>query len=280
MTASCAFEKDIDLDTNGGKGIQFVHFETPSASWIVSKDDESYTYEIPVFQTFKSDEPQTYSIKVGEGTTKDAEGKLFSLSANSVTIPAGEFSDTLKVTVNYANIPDPDPTGFTVEIVVDTDKISPAYGNSTILSFKSDKIVMDWEWLAGKWTASDFCYYSGAIEGDPYSMAITKVDENKATISNIWGTGADLEATVDFEAKTITIPGNQFTYHEDYYDCDMIFVAVDPATEYDIYEDLTTPVVATFSPAGIVIDNWDLLMKGGLYDGYTYGGGYRTTLVK
>lgn len=276
---SCSSEKDIDVDTNGGKGLEFVHFDGSSDAWLVSETDASYTFNVPLYQTFKSSAPQTYDIMLGEGTTEGAEGELFTLVSDKVTIPAGEYEGNIQIVVKYDKIPYPDNTGFAIQLVCDTDKINPSYGRAYMISVKSDKIVMDWEWLVGKWTAQDYCYYDGTTE-EAYPINITKKDESTAILTNLCGTGADLSGTVDFDNHTITLPGNIEMIHLDNYETDLYFVAVNPSTDYDVYEDLSTPVVATFSPAGIEIDNWDFLMVGGPYDGYTFGGGYCTSLVK
>lgn len=159
---------------------------------------------------------------------------------------------------------------------------SPAGGASYSEVVKVDvpDFNIDWSWLEGDWNALDYSYYKKAVDGDPYPMEIKKVDETHCTICNIWGTGADLDATVDFEKLTLTIPGYQNLFYHPTYDCDLYFVAVDPRNDYDVFEELEKPVVAKMSKAGIVIDNYDFFMVGGQYDGYTFSGGLQTTLTK
>jgi hypothetical protein len=111
-------------------------------------------------------------------------------------------------------------------------------------------------------------------------MTIAKVDDTHIKIGNLWGTEAELDAVVDFDAMTITIPGNQFAYHDSGVDGDCNFVAVDPENEFDTFEDLTTPVIVKMTPGGLVIDNYDFLITSGKYKGYTYDGGIRTTMFK
>lgn len=139
---------------------------------------------------------------------------------------------------------------------------------------------LDWDWLLGDWGAYDYNLSERVVEGDPYEMTITKVDDSHIKIGNLWGTGAELDAVVDFDAMTITIPGNQFAYHDSDVDGDCNFVAVDPENEFDTFEDLTTPVIVKMTPGGLVIDNYDFLIASGKYKGYTYDGGIRTTMFK
>ena len=275
--AGCQFEKDIDLETYGGRGLEFVHFNTASDSWTVTKDDASYVYEVPVACSYKYDTDKTYEIKLGEETT-GVEGVDFKIANKSVTIPAGKYTATVPVEVLY----DTTGEGFVLELVlgVAEELINDSYGASQIVNVKSDKITIDWEWLAGDWTANDWSYYNNKADGDPYTVGIVKVDETNLLIRNLWGMGAEFNATVDFDALTITIPGFQEMFYYAGYSATFTFIAVDPENDFDYYDDITTPVVATMAPAGIVIDNWDLVLVGGPYNGYTYGGGYRTTLTR
>lgn len=273
---SCSTKKDIELNTYGGEGLEFVHFGSASDSWLVTADDESYDYSVVVATTKAPTEAVKYNISLGEKTT-GVEGTDFSIPEKSVTIKAGEYSAELPIKVLYDTIGE----GFEIELILSVEEalINPAYGASALISVKSDKITIDWDWLAGKWNCQDYNYYSGGNDGDPYTVEISKTDETSGVLKGIWG-GGPLNFTVDFEAKTISIPGYQYSASVSKYACDLYFIAVDPSTEYDVYEDIETPVVATLSPAGIVIDNYDFLMVGGDYDGYTYAGGEKSTLTK
>ena len=139
---------------------------------------------------------------------------------------------------------------------------------------------LDWDWLLSEWKAYDYNLTERVVEGDPYEMTITKVDDTHIKIGNLWGTEAEFDAVVDFDAMTITIPGYQFAFTASNVKGDLYFVAVDPENEYDVFEDLTTPVVVKMTPGGLVVDNYDFVIKGGPYNGYTYDGGIRTTRFK
>ena len=139
---------------------------------------------------------------------------------------------------------------------------------------------LDWDWLRSEWKAYDYNLTERVVEGDPYEMTITKVDDTHIKIGNLWGTEAEFDAVVDFDAMTITIPGNQFAFTASNVKGDLYFVAVDPENEYDVFEDLTTPVVVKMTPGGLVVDNYDFYIGSGNYKGYTYDGGIRTTMFK
>ncbi|MBR4809454.1 MAG: hypothetical protein IK031_04160 [Bacteroidales bacterium] len=276
LAVGCTEERDIDLDTHDGKGLEFVHFASSSDAWLVSEDDESYTYQIPIACTYAHEQDVTYNVTLGKGTT-GKEGVDFSIPNKSVTIKAGQYLANLPVTVLYATT----GLGFELELVLGVDDalINPVYGNSMAISVKSDKVIIDWEWLEGTWNCQDYSYYSKALDGDPYPVAIAKVSETEGTITGIWGGGA-LNFTVDFAAKTLSIPGIQFLFHTDTYSADVYFLAVDAAAGFEPYEDIYTPVVATLSAQGIVIDNYDCLLVGGPYNGYTWAGGEKSTLTR
>lgn len=275
--AGCSNEKDLDIDLNGGKGLEFVHFESASDAWLVTADDESYDYEVVVGCTQKHDTDVTYNVTVGENTT-GVEGVDFSIPEKSVTIKAGEYLGVLPVKVLYATTGE----GFEIELILSVDEglINDSYGNVAKITVKSDKVTIDWAWLEGSWTVQDFNYYSNGPDGAPYTAAIVKVDDTKAIVRNLWGSGADLNATVDFTARTITLAGYQLGFNYPDFGADFYFVAVDPAADYDTYADINTPVVGTMSPAGVVFDNYDWLLVGGPYDGYTYAGGLRSTFTR
>ena len=246
---SCSTKKDIELNTYGGEGLEFVHFGSASDSWLVTADDESYDYSVVVATTKAPTEAVKYNISLGEKTT-GVEGTDFSIPEKSVTIKAGEYSAELPIKVLY----DTTDEGFEIELVLSVDDklINPAYGASAYISVKSDKITIDWDWLAGKWNAQD-------TEGDPYVMAISQKDEKTAIFTNIWGTEADIEGTVDFEARTVTFQG-PFELAEMY---NGILCCTGTADDQKFQ--------ATMSPLGITISGLRYYLVGGDYDGYDFG---------
>lgn len=197
VATGCSSDKDIDMDFHGGKGLEFVHFASPSDSWLAQEGDDSYVHNVEVASTYIHDEDVTYSVSVGENTT-GVEGTDFSIPTKSVTIKAGQYTGKLPVKILY----DTTGEGFEIEIVLSVDEklVNPTYGTTALVSVKTDKITIDWTWLTGNWTAQD-------TVGDPYPMAITKKDENTAIFTNIWGAGGDMEGTVDFENRRVKFQG-------------------------------------------------------------------------
>lgn len=75
-------------------------------------------------------------------------------------------------------------------------------------------------YLIGTYSATDIDITTGEADGEAYSVKIAQGSMwNKVVISNIWGGELDIEATVDFEKKTITTDPNSIIYvHSDYGD--------------------------------------------------------------
>ena len=276
IATGCSSKKDIAMDFHDGQGLEFVHFEKSADSWLVTADDESYDYNIVVAQTYSHSEPVTFDISVGSKTT-GVEGKDYVIENKKVTIAKDAYLSSFPVKVLYETTGE----GFVLELElsVEDQLINPSYGKSLLITVKSDKVTINWEWLVGKWSCQDYSYYNGVNMGNAYPVSFTKIDETHGALNGIRG-GDPLYFTVDFDAKTLSFEGKQFNQSSADYECDLYIVAVDPATDYDIYDPVETPLVGTLSPSGIVIDNYDFLMVGGTYDGYTYYGGLKATLTR
>ena len=256
LLAGCTDKRDIDIETYGGKGLEFVHFENAGDEWVVSETDESFDYNVNVACTYKHDQNVTYNVTVGDATT-GVEGKDFSIPNKSVTIKAGEYIGSIPVKILYDTVGE----GFVLELVlnVDDNLVNPIYGASSMIAVATDKITLDWAWLLGKWTAQD---ESG---GDPYTMVISQKDETTAVFTNIWGMGTDMEGTVDFDAKTVAFKG-PIDLGELYDGSLMVAHLVEEGKYDDGY------FYANLSPLGITITGMGYYLSGGPYDGYDFGG--------
>lgn len=256
---SCSTKPDIDIDTHGGEGLEFVHFESASDAWLVTADDESYDYTVVVASTKAPAEAVTYSISLGDKTT-GVEGTDFSIPTKSVTIKAGEYSSELPIKVLY----DTTGEGFEIELVLSVEEslINPSYGASALITVKSDKITIDWDWLVGNWTEQD-------VSGDPYGMSISQKDETHAIFTNIWGMESDIEGVVDFDARTVTFAGPADL--GEIYNGHLMMAHMVSAGVYDDGD-----IVAVLSPLGIVIANIGFYLEGGDYPGYDFGEDYIT----
>ena len=92
------------------------------------------------------------------------------------------------------------------------------YGEKkTVKTLKAPKF--EDEYLFGTYTALDIDISSGQPDGGEYEVVIAPSPNgwNKMLISNIWGGGKTIEATVDFETKTfVTNPGSVVYVHSSY----------------------------------------------------------------
>jgi len=100
---SCVNE-GMEFDTNGGKGLDFVHFVGSQLTISTVLDDVSaHTVSIRVSSTEKSAQARSYSIQVAPSSTA-IEGTHFNLSSKSVTIPANEYIGSVTLTVVIGNL--------------------------------------------------------------------------------------------------------------------------------------------------------------------------------
>lgn len=268
LSVSGCSERDIDMDTNGGQGLEFLHFASSTGSVLATEDDAaSRVFTMTVGITSSSDKDRTYNVKLGSATT-GVENTDFTMPVKTLTIPANKFTATTSFEIDYDNIT---PAGFVVELVLDVEGglINPAFGDSCLVTVKSDKVVIDWEWLLGAWTAGDVDP-DGVLDGGNYSVQISRKgeDSNQIVISNLWGSGVGLNGTVDLEARTISIDPGQIIYnHASYGDFYCAFADISGADPVFDYE---APVTGTLSAMGIDIGPWGVSNDIGFFGVYKY----------
>lgn len=204
------------------------------------------------------------AIEAGIELLGSDDESVVSFSGSTVRVPLPEDAQTGRYTIIVGGLAE----GAVQDIA------------TTTFFYQAGSVTIDWDWLAGNWKATDFNLSKQEPEGGAYDMVISKEDDTHCKIVNLWDSGSELEGVVDFDALTITLAGNQFAFNYPKYEADLYFIAVDPDNEYDCFEDLTTPVIAKITPGGITIDNYDFLLVGGPYNGYTFDGGIRTTMTK
>jgi hypothetical protein len=256
---------------------------------------------------FPGYEPKDYAVEAEyEGLFTDPDGASFGQAAvtlgadieNGVAVVVrGDLEEDIEAGLALLASGDESVVSFTgdsVRVPLPEDAHTGVYSiviggvaegeiqEATYVSFfyQGETETVDWDWLAGEWLAADYSYYNEGPDGASYLMTITKVDDTHCKISNIWGSKGEFEGVVDFDAMTITLPGNQFAFNDGGISAKCYLIAVDPEAEYAPFKDLTTPIVAQLSPKGIVIDNYDFIISGGKYDGETYAGGLCTTMTK
>ena len=254
LSAVGCSDLDMALDTNGGKGLEFVHFTAPSVTEMVTEDTDTHTYTVTVGITSSSDTARNFPVTLGEGTT-GIEGTDFNISKKSIEIPAGEYTGTIDIDLLYDNL---DADGFVLELVLEADKalINPTYGNTCTLTFKTDKVIIDWDWLVGMWTGVDSDYPEGS-----YDILFSKVDDTHVTLTNLWDGGETLNGTVDFESRTISFEPHQLIMTYPGFG-DFFFEYFDMQT--DDYNS-TTPVMATMSALGIELGPFAVVLDGEIY---------------
>ena len=241
MFASCNVEQDLDIDLNGGQGLDFVHFENPTITAVLT--DSTCTYEVNLYSVTKSNKDRTYELAVAESTT-GKEGTDFSIANKTITIPAGEFCGSTTVTCDYNKVAE---AGFLLTLKVVANEgvnFSPAYGNSMTFNFKTDKVTIDWEWLLGDWLETDYDF-AGNPEWECAVQIVKGENENEIIIRGFYES-CNLVGTVDFEARTITFAEQLMFHYDDEYG-DFYFMT---------YSDSEDPGVATMSAAGITMNEW------------------------
>lgn len=224
----------------------------------------------------------TLGADIESGVAVIVRGNLEEDIEAGVALLASEDESVVSFTGDSVRVPLPEDAHTGVYSIVIGGVAEGEIQEATYVSFfyQGDPETVDWDWLAGEWLAADYSYYSGEPDEASYLMTITKVDDTHCKISNIWGSKGEFEGVVDFDAMTITLPGNQFAFNDGGISAKCYLIAVDPEAEYAPFKDLTTPIVAQLSPKGIVIDNYDFIISGGKYDGETYAGGLCTTMTK
>ena len=258
-----------------------------------------------VIFTFPGYDPKDYTLEAAyEGMFMDPEGTVFGeasvtfgadIESGVAVIVRGDLEEDIAAGVEKLGSEEAVAfEGSSVRVPLPEDARTGVYSiviggvadgevqavTSVSFFYQGEPETVDWDWLAGEWLAADYSYYSEGPDGASYLMTITKVDDTHCKISNIWGSEGEFEGVVDFDAMTITLPGNQFAFNDGGISAKCYLIAVDPENEYGPFEDLTTPIVATLSPSGIVIDNYDFYIVGGKYDGDVYAGGLCTTMTK
>ncbi len=229
-------------------------------------DPKDYTVTASYAGIFTDTEDQVYgeaTVALGEDIESAiavlVEGDSEEAIAAAVeTLKAGEDESIVPVTGQTVRIalPEEPKTGKYTIVVAGVAAGEVQETSATSFFYQAGSVAIDWDWLVGTWNAQD-------TEGDPYQMAVTKVDETTANFIGIWGMGADavLTGTVDFEAKTVTFKGP--VYLGEIAGGKLYIAHYNAETEsYDDGE-----FYATLSPSGITISGHGYYIEGGQYEG-------------
>ena len=261
--ASCT-DESMDFDTNGGKGLSFVHFVGSTQTLVVKPN--AYTTTITVSSTAKSDAARTYNLVVAPTSTA-IEGTHYTLSSKTVTIPAGQFAGSVTLTANLDKLT---PETVTARFSIESDDVIDYAKTMTINMYLFFEVT--WDWLLGTWNWVD-----GEWSGD---VEIAKVNDNTISISNIWDYGMSIEANVDFANSKISIkPAQKFcmNYIEDGEDYKGLFLCAITGDTYTSYS-RTEPIIGSCSYNGTIsTGRWTPML---LEAGYYWGEFYTTTMSK
>ena len=259
LTLAACTDEGMDFNTYGGKGLEFVHFAT-SGSYLINDDTEPIPVTVAV--TRKSNVARTYNVSVvtGEGGSTAVEGIDFQLAQKTVTIPAGEYLGTVNIeplleTMNQEG-------RLSIVLALDTDLISPEYGNKTTIIILYE-FTVDMDYLIGTWVQSDYGI-NGELDDGGWDVTISKKADNEINISNFWGYGKTITAIVDFDEKTITIPKGQIIYVDATYGNCFI------TSFEEAVVDTNKEIKGTLSALGIRINDWCAHVAAGEFGEYSY----------
>ena len=212
-------------------------------------------------------------FKVVDGTA--VEGTDFTVEpASGVLSFSGNSTDFIDISViNHPGV----LTGvlkFSVELTSASGDISNLGGvTSATVEIQDNDVVVDWDYVAGEWNATD----DGSTS---YTVEIKKENDTTLKLVNIWDEGATVEGTITFDTAnntaSIVFPKGQVVYVSSTYG---------PCGMYGVSGNNLVDCVATVNSGGITIGPWYAIILTGQYAGYNFtgeGGGYGgyTTLTK
>ena len=248
---TCESEK-MDFDTNGGKGLSFVHFVGTTQT--IAAKANAYTATITVSSTEKSNAARTYNLVIDPASTAK-EGIHYTLSSKTVTIPAGQFGASVTLTADLKNLT---PQTVTAKFSIDSDEAIDYGKTMTVNMYLFFEVTIDW--LVGTWLWTD--YEDGEID-DQYPVEIEKIDDKTISITNIWDGEETVEATVEFNNARISIKPNQQIWTYQGIPVHML--------SYSSVASKTDPIYGNCSYTGsISIEKWAPVLDDGRWFGLIY----------
>lgn len=194
-------------------GPDFVSFSEATISKAVRAGEDGIV-TVGIGCANKSSEARTFTVSVDAANTTAVEGTDFEFVSKSVTIPAGEYVGKIQIKGNYDNLT---PEGVVLTLKLDADASMIQEGTTHSIKINLSRFFeFNMEWLVGAWLAQDV--KNGAVldmtgYGDFYDVEIEKVDENTIVIKGFFqGLPSELEATVDWDNGTISIPIEQYVF--------------------------------------------------------------------
>lgn len=201
MLTTCV-DEGMEFDTNGGKGLAFVHFV--GRSQIISTELDAvadHTITITVASTAKSEQARNFTISVDPSSTA-IEGTHYNLSSKSVTIPAGQHTGSVTLTVVIDNLIKPVLNAiFTLESgeVIDYGKsMTVAMNRFDLCDFDVSMLVGNFNYGSEDWEEWGDLILE-ADPDDPYKVYILGIPSEDIT----WN-GNKIELIIDPEDLTVT----------------------------------------------------------------------------
>ena len=197
VITSCT-DEGMDFDTFGGKGRTFVHFVKGSETMSVELEEvETALHSVEIFMasTVKSDAARSYTLTVTSSSIPAAvEGTHFTLSSQTITIPAGQYSGSVTLTVISENL---QKYPVTAVLSINNDEaiswgksISVSMNRYDLCEFNTSMLVGKFDWVSASWHEAGNVTLE-ADPDDPYKIYIAGIPAEDLT----WN-GNKIELTV------------------------------------------------------------------------------------
>jgi len=199
---SCV-DESMDFDTNGGKGLDFVHFVRNTQTLSAKKD--AYITTITVGKTHKSTQAQTYTLSIIPDIASPAiEGTHYTLSSNTITIPAGEYTGSITLTADVNNLPtDIVSVTFTInsDEAIDWGK-SMKMNMHLVCDFDASLLIGDYSYESDDWDEAGTGLTFEADPDDPLKIFVTGYPQSEG----LTGNGNRIELNINPVNFSITGP--------------------------------------------------------------------------
>jgi len=205
VITSCT-DEGMDFDTNGGKGLTFLHF-VGSIQTISTELDavDDHTITISVASTVKSEQARTYTLSIDPSSTA-IEGTHYNLSSKTVTIPANQHSGSVTLTVVIENLV---KQVLNAVITINSDEainygrsMTVAMNRFDLCEFVASTLVGTFNYESDDWDEEGSGLIFEADPDDPYKIYILGYPESEDLTSN----GNRIELNIDPEDFTISGP--------------------------------------------------------------------------
>ena len=154
-------------------------------------------YELVVASTSRSDRDRVFGVEVVAGKSNAVYGHHYRLESQTVVIPAGESTASIKIIGNYDAVSADDSLSVTLSLVSAEDENWDLYGQQTRVLLKK-VCPLDIHNFEGwcRVTSSFWLQYSATLD---YSRLVKSevVDDNTVLIKDFLMDGYDIRLTID-----------------------------------------------------------------------------------